>query len=89
MALITYDTSYGKFIKMLMYKIKGYFIKVDKYFASSKLCSNCGNKKDDLTLSDRVYNCNVCDISIDRDLNAAINIKNEGLRMLKEMVLEK
>lgn len=46
----------------------------NKYFASSKKCSRCGNKLKNLTLSDRVYRCPVCGLSIDRDLNASINL---------------
>ncbi len=46
---------------------------------TSKMCSKCGNIKKDLKLSDRVYNCDVCGLTIDRDENAAINIKNRGL----------
>jgi len=48
---------------------------VDRFYPSSKLCSKCGNKKNDLKLRDRVYNCN-CGNHMDRDLNAAINLKN-------------
>ena len=81
----TYDTSYGNFTKMLSYKVKEYLIKIDKWFASSKLCSNCNRKKHNLTLNDRIYICDNCGLIIDRDLNAAINIKNEGLRMLKNL----
>jgi len=47
----------------------------NRFFPSSKLCSKCGIKKTDLTLKDRIFNC-VCGFSIDRDLNAAINLKN-------------
>lgn len=54
---------------------------VDQYFPSSKLCSSCGNIKQDLKLSDRLYNCG-CGLSIDRDLNAARNILTEGLKQL-------
>jgi putative transposase len=43
------------------------------------MCSNCGNIKHDLKLWDRTYNCDICGLSIDRDLNAAINIKKFGL----------
>ncbi len=46
---------------------------------TSKMCSMCGNIKKDLKLSDRVYNCDVCGLTIDRDEDAAINIKNRGL----------
>lgn len=48
----------------------------DKYFASSKICCKCGNKKKHLTLNDRVYHCKSCGNTIDRDLNAAINLLN-------------
>ena len=58
-----------------------YFIKIDKWYPSSQLCSDCGSKKK-LSLSERVYKCE-CGLSIDRDINAAINILNEGLRMLE------
>lgn len=51
------------------------FIQVDRYFPSSKLCSNCGQVKKDLKLSDRTYYCD-CGLSIDRDLNASINLAN-------------
>ena len=46
----------------------------NKYFASSKICYKCGNKKKNLTLNDRVYKCDHCGNEIDRDLNAAINL---------------
>nr|DAS49822.1 MAG TPA: endonuclease [Caudoviricetes sp.] len=48
----------------------------DQYFASSKICSNCGHKKKNLKLSDRVFVCNYCGFTIDRDQNAAINLLN-------------
>ena len=48
----------------------------DRFFPSSKMCSHCGNIKKDLTLSDRIYHCDICGFEIDRDLNAAINLKN-------------
>lgn len=47
---------------------------VDRFYPSSKTCSNCGSYKKDLKLSQRVYHCNTCQEKIDRDLNAAINI---------------
>lgn len=46
---------------------------------TSKMCSKCGNIKKDLKLPDRVYRCNICGLVMDRDENAAINIKNRGL----------
>lgn len=48
---------------------------VDRWFPSSKMCSNCGNINKNLKLSDRIYNCS-CGLKIDRDLNASINLKN-------------
>lgn len=49
---------------------------VERFYPSSKLCSHCGYKKNDLKLSDRVYICDNCDHVMDRDMNAAINLKN-------------
>lgn len=80
----TLDNGYGMFLNMLEYKLSDrgkYFIKVDKWYPSSQLCSCCGRKKK-LLLSDRIYRCD-CGLTIHRDYNAAINIKNEGLRILK------
>ena len=48
--------------------------KISRWFPSTKTCSDCGNVQV-MKLSDRIYNCPVCKLSIDRDLNAAINIK--------------
>ena len=50
------------------------FIKADRFYASSKLCSACGQKKMDLKLSERVFKCG-CGHVMDRDLNAAINLR--------------
>ncbi|KKK69214.1 hypothetical protein LCGC14_2936280, partial [marine sediment metagenome] len=80
------DCSWSKFVELLKYKADWYgrgLVKIDKFFPSSKLCSNCGNIKKDLTLKDRVYHCSCCGIILDRDYNAALNILREGLRILK------
>ena len=80
----TLDNGYGIFLNMLEYKLSDrgkYFIKVDKWYPSSQLCSCCGSQKK-ITLADRIYKCS-CGLEIDRDYNAAVNIKNEGLRLLK------
>lgn len=69
------------FLNILKYKCKwsGTELRtVDKYFASSKICSNCHNKDDTITLKDRIYNCKQCGLSMDRDLNAAINIRDHS-----------
>ena len=60
-----------------------YLIKVDRYFASSKICSVCGHKKKELALSERIYLCE-CGNRMDRDVNAAVNILKEGKRIYKK-----
>ncbi len=82
-----YDTSYYKFCTMLRYKIRGFLIYIDKWYPSSKTCSNCGFKKRRFNFKQQVYICNKCHLRIDRDLNAAINIKNEGIRILQSTVI--
>ena len=73
----------GQIINMLQYKCDWYgreFIKLDPYFASSKICSNCKVKNKDLKLSDTTWVCPSCGVNHDRDENAAINLWLEGLR---------
>ena len=72
------DAALGGFLEKLKTKAKALgipFVQADRFFASSKTCSTCGYKKDDLTLSDRQYHCNACGTSIDRDVNAATNLR--------------
>ena len=59
------------------------FLKIDKWFPSSKICSKCGNVKEELKLLERSYKCECCGIEIDRDYNAALNIKNIGKEMME------
>ncbi|MGC8674763.1 MAG: RNA-guided endonuclease InsQ/TnpB family protein, partial [Thermoprotei archaeon] len=76
------DQGWYQFKKMLEYKLQwmdAELIEIGRFDPSSKLCSRCGNIKHDLKLSDRTYHCDVCGLTIDRDLNAAINIRNIGL----------
>ena len=78
------DNGWGMFTVMLQYKamfLGKQVIKIDKWFPSSKTCSSCGNIKDSLSLGDRVYNCE-CGHSMDRDLNASINIREVGRTLL-------
>ena len=80
------DNGWGMFLRMLEYKLMflgKQFLKIDKWFPSSKTCSKCGNIKEELKLSERSYKCECCGIEIDRDYNAALNIKNIGKLMLK------
>lgn len=75
------DASFAELRRQLEYKCKWYgkeLIVVNRFYPSSKTCSNCGNIKDDLKLSDREYVCNKCGFVIDRDLNASINILTVG-----------
>ena len=82
----TLDNGYGMFLRFVEYKqqAKGHvFIKVNKFYPSTQLCSCCGHKQK-LKLSDRVYICPSCGLVNDRDTNAAKNIETEGLRIYKE-----
>ena len=75
------DASLGEFRRQLEYKTarSGAVLRVvDRWYPSSKTCSNCGVVKAKLSLSERVFNCDACSLSIDRDLNAAINIQVAG-----------
>ena len=80
----TMDNGYGMFLNMLEYKLTDrgkHFVKVDKWFPSTQLCSCCGRRMK-LALNERIYKCS-CGLIIDRDHNAAINVRNEGLRILQ------
>ncbi|MDP7979558.1 RNA-guided endonuclease InsQ/TnpB family protein [Bacillus sp. WLY-B-L8] len=82
-----HDNGFGMFRMMLQYKSKKkgkYYIVADKYFASSKLCSECNHKKDKLKISERIYMCDNCGTKIDRDYNAGRNLKYYGIRILHE-----
>lgn len=71
------DLGFYEFRRMLEYKSKFFsteVVLVDRWFPSSKTCSNCGCKKESLKLKDRVFDCLDCGFTIDRDLNAAINL---------------
>ena len=75
------DASLGEFRRQLEYKTKrtGAVLRVvDRWYPSSKMCSNCGAVKAKLSLSERVFHCDTCGFEIDRDLNAAINLKVAG-----------
>ena len=82
----TMDNGYGMFLTMLKYKLADrgkYFIKIDKWYPSSQLCNHCGTKHPEMKdLSIRHINCS-CGWHADRDYNAALNIKEKGLRILQ------
>ena len=71
----------AEFYRIMQYKCEWYGIRLitaDRFYASSKICSRCGNIKKDLKLSDRTYYCESCGAVIDRDMNAGINLYQYG-----------
>ena len=81
----THDNGFGMFKSMLSYKLQDrgkVFHKIDKWFASSTICSNCGTKHKEIvsSLSIRKWTCPTCGYSHDRDINAAINIRKQGIK---------
>ncbi len=81
------NTGIGGIISMLKQNIET-LKPVDKYEATTKMCSKCGNRKEDITLSDRTYKCNSCGLVIDRDLNSAINILKIGLQKVEKTTIK-
>ena len=86
--LATMDNGYGLFINMLAYKLDDrgkYLVNVDKWFPSSQICHCCGKVHREMKdLRIRTMSCD-CGLTMSRDQNAAINIKLEGLRILKSV----
>lgn len=83
----TLDTSFGSFRDMLKYKLElegKYFVKIDKWFPSSKMCNECGVINENLKLGVFEWVCDSCGSVINRDVNAAKNIKEEGFRILSQ-----
>ena len=84
---ISLDFSWYQFTTYLKYKMEWlgkHLIFVDRFFASSKLCSCCGWKNNNLTLSERVWTCSDCGTTHERDENASVNLKNEGIESSKK-----
>ena len=80
------DVSWIEFVRQLEYKANWYgrkIVRVPTFYPSSKTCSSCGNVKETLRLSERIYHCECCGLEIDRDYNASINILKKGLEILK------
>ena len=81
----TLDNGYGMFLAFLSYKLEDRgkkLVKVDRWYPSSQICSSCGKRKK-ITLTERTYKCSSCGKETDRDINAAVNIRNEGIRLLR------
>ena len=87
-----WGASWGQFLSMLKYKSswqRRWFEEMDKYYPSSQICSNCGFQNEKLRdCSIREWDCPQCGVHHDRDLNAAINIEKEAVRMMKEQYQE-
>lgn len=82
----TMDNGYGMFLNMLEYKLNSrgkYFVRVDRFYPSSQTCHTCGCINPEVKdLSIRKWVCPVCGAVHNRDINAAVNIRDEGLRLL-------
>ena len=82
------DEGFGMFRVFVQYKAERagkHFIKIDRWFASTKTCCNCGYKNNDITLKTREWICPGCNTHHNRDHNAAINIKREGYKAVLAM----
>ena len=85
------DASWGNFVTLLQYKCDWYgkeLVKVNRFYPSSKTCSDCGWINQNLKLSDREWTCNSCGVIHDRDINASINILKEGLKNISGGTLD-
>ena len=80
------DAGWGTFVNFLAYKLEkkgGKLVEIDRWFPSSKLCSNCYHQVDKMPLDIREWTCSNCGTRHDRDGNAAMNIRAEGIRLLQ------
>ncbi|KAA9023805.1 transposase [Niallia endozanthoxylica] len=80
------DVSWATFVTYVTYKAawdNKKVVPIDRFFASSKQCNGCKEKNTLLSLSDRIWVCSNCGQEHDRDINAAVNIKEEGIRILR------
>lgn len=79
------DVGWGMFVNFLAYKLEhkeGRLVEIDRFFPSSKKCSCCGHVVSELPLDIREWDCPSCSTHHDRDANAALNIRSEGIRIL-------
>jgi putative transposase len=76
------DAAWSQFVGFCAYKAawaNGQVVRIDRFFPSSKLCSDCGEKHKQLTLNMRQWLCLACGVTHDRDTNAAVNILNQTM----------
>ena len=81
------DAAFAELLRQVEYKAlwnSQHFVQDDRFFPSTQLCSECGYKNDDLSLSDREWTCLRCGTHHLRDWNAAQNVRAEGLRVVAE-----
>jgi putative transposase len=79
------DAGFYELRRQLTYKTEDHghrVVVVNRFYPSSKMCSHCGETRAKLAISDRVFECSTCGITLDRDVNAARNIRDEGIRLL-------
>ncbi|WRH67314.1 MAG: RNA-guided endonuclease TnpB family protein [Planktothrix sp. GU0601_MAG3] len=79
------DVGWGKFVNFIDYKLKqkmALLVEIDRFFPSSKTCSSCGHILSELSLDVREWDCPSCQTHHDRDENAALNIRGEGIKIL-------
>src|SRR5215813_6029252 len=79
------DAAHREIFRQIEYKARWRnrnFVFVDRWYPSSQLCSSCGYRHEELSLSDRIWKCPACGASHDRDHNAAKNVRDEGMRIL-------
>lgn len=82
------DASFFEVKRQFLYKTEqygGYVQLIDRCYPSSKTCPTCGWVDEDLNLSDRVFICEGCGLSLDRDLNTSLNIRKEALRLVTDV----
>ena len=87
----TLDNGFGQFRTLLEYKLKdngGQMLKANKWFASSKICHYCGEANTSLQLEERTWECENCHTVHERDINAAINLRNKGVEMMYKTITQ-
>jgi putative transposase len=75
------DSNFGEIRRQLTYKAALYgthLVVINRFYPSSKICSDCGYVKAELSLRERIYTCECCGMVLDRDVNAAVNLLHEA-----------